>query len=125
MTDGTKCRIDAWLARCDDPANDPFQGMAEAGLFAPLESYAAIARTKAALTERTGLIGVGGAWGGRQMVGRYFIAPYATDSQRAAWLGHAASVAISEASETRSAQLPVAAASFSARAAAASSSGAT
>ena len=44
MTDGTKCRIDAWLARCDDPANDPFQGMAEAGLFAPLESYAAIAR---------------------------------------------------------------------------------
>lgn len=96
MTDGTKCRIDAWLARCDDPANDPFQGMAEAGLFAPLESYAAIARTKAALTERTGLIGVGGAWGGRQMVGRYFIAPYATDSQRAAWLGHAASVAISE-----------------------------
>ncbi|MDR3535703.1 MAG: acyl-CoA dehydrogenase [Acetobacteraceae bacterium] len=96
MPDETARRIDAWLARCTDPATNPCQGMAEAGLFAPLDRYIAIARTKAALTERTGLIGIGAAWGGRQVVGRYFIAAYANDAQRAAWLGSAASVAISE-----------------------------
>jgi acyl-CoA dehydrogenase len=56
----------------------------------------AIARTKAALTERTGLLGVGGAWAGRQMVGRYFIAGFGSPAQQAVWLGRAASVAISE-----------------------------
>ena len=88
--------IDAWLARCPDPATDPFPGMAEAGLFEPLDSYMAIARVKAALIERTGLMGVGGAWGGRQIVGRYFIDGFGTVAQKAAWHGKAAAVAISE-----------------------------
>ncbi len=96
MVEETTRRIDAWLAQCADPSSNPCQGMAEAGLFAPLDSYSAIARTKAALTERTGLIGIGMAWGGRQMVGRYFIAAYANEAQRATWIGRAASVAISE-----------------------------
>jgi acyl-CoA dehydrogenase len=96
MPDETTARIDAWLARNHDPAVDPFPGMAEAGLFAPADSYAAIAHTKAALVEWTGLLGVGGAWGGRQMVGRWFIEGFGNPAQRAAWRGHAASVAISE-----------------------------
>jgi acyl-CoA dehydrogenase len=96
MEDETTTRIDAWLARCADPAQDAFQGMAEAGLFAPEPSYAAIARMKAALVERTGVLGVGGAWGGRPMVARFFIGGFGDAAQRAAWLGRAASVAISE-----------------------------
>ncbi len=59
-------------------------------------SYAAIAREEAALVERTGLLGEGGAWAGRQMVARFFIAGFGTAEQRAAWLPHLASVAISE-----------------------------
>lgn len=96
MPDDIARRIDAWLARNPDPGSDPFPGMAEAGLFAPLSSYAEIARIKAALVERTGLLGVGGAWGGRQMVGRWFIGTFGTEAQRDLWLGRAASVAISE-----------------------------
>jgi acyl-CoA dehydrogenase len=88
--------IDAWLARNSSPGADPFPGMAETGLFEPAESYSAIARMKAALVERTGLLGVGGAWGGRQMVGRWFIGTFGNPAQRAAWLGRAAAVAISE-----------------------------
>ncbi len=75
---------------------DPFDGMAEAGLLSTADSYAIIARTKAALVERTGLPGVAGVWGGRQMVARWFIAGFGDAEQRAAWLGRAASVAISE-----------------------------
>ncbi|HXT80388.1 MAG TPA: acyl-CoA dehydrogenase family protein [Acetobacteraceae bacterium] len=88
--------IGAWLGRCKDPATEPFEGMEEAGLFAPADSYLAIARTKAALVERTGLLGIGGAWGGRQLVGRFFIDGFGTAEQRNQWRGRAASVAISE-----------------------------
>lgn len=88
--------IETWLSLCPDPSADPIPGMAEAGLLAPSASYGDIARTKAALTERTGLLGVGGVWGGRQMVGRWFIQGFGTEAQKAAWLGRTAAVAISE-----------------------------
>ncbi|HUB16381.1 MAG TPA: acyl-CoA dehydrogenase family protein [Acetobacteraceae bacterium] len=89
-------RIDAWLARCADPKTDPLDGMAEAGLLAPADSYQTIAHVKAALGQRTGLPGVAGVWGGRQIVARWFIAGFGNDTQRAAWLARAAAVAISE-----------------------------
>lgn len=59
-------------------------------------TYAAIAREKAAIVERTGLLGEGGARAGQGVVSRFFIAGFGTDEQRAAWLPHLASVAISE-----------------------------
>ena len=96
MSPDIAARIDTWLQHCPAPENDPLPGMAEAGLLEPAQSYAAIARTKAALVERTGLPGVAGVWGGRQMVARWFIAGFGDTQQRAAWLGRAASVAISE-----------------------------
>ena len=96
MPDDIAARIDDWLAHNTDPGADPFPGMHEAGLFVPAPSYTAIAHMKAALVARTGLLGVGGAWGGRQMVGRWFIGGFGTAAQQAAWLGRAASVAISE-----------------------------
>ncbi len=89
-------RIDAWLAHCPDPATDPFPGMQEAGLFAPEPSYAAIAAVKAALVERTGLLGIGGAWGGRQLVYRHFIRGFGTEAQQEAYKNKGVSVAISE-----------------------------
>ena len=80
--------IDAWLARCPDPAVDPMAGMAEAGLLAPRGSYREIARIKAALVERTGLLGVGGVWSGLQMVGRWFVEGIRHRRRRkATWLG--------------------------------------
>jgi acyl-CoA dehydrogenase len=88
--------IDAWLARCPDPSVDPIVGMAEAGLLAPLTSYREIGRIKAALVERTGLLGVGGVWGGLQMVRRWFIEGFGSNAQKAAWLGQIAAVSISE-----------------------------
>jgi acyl-CoA dehydrogenase len=88
--------VDLWFAACPDPATDPLPGMAEAGLLAPLASYRDIARIKAALVERTGLLGVGGIWGGRQMVGRWFIEGFGTPAQKTAWLGKTAAVSISE-----------------------------
>ena len=96
MTDQLATQIDAWLQRCEDPARDPLQGMAEAGLLRLRDSYAAMAQVKAALVARTGLLGVGGIWSGPQLVNRFFIAPHATEEQRATWLGKLASVAISE-----------------------------
>jgi acyl-CoA dehydrogenase len=63
-------------------------------MFPPAMSYLSIAREKAALVERTGLLGEGRA--GRQMVARFFIEGFGTAEQRAAWLPHLASVAISE-----------------------------
>jgi acyl-CoA dehydrogenase len=66
------------------------------------DGYAAIARGEAALVERTGLLGQGGAWAGRQMVARYFIAGFGDEAQRTMWLPRIASgecvaaVAISE-----------------------------
>ncbi len=87
--------IDAWLARCPDPATAPMQGMREAGLLDHAPNYSAIARTKAALTERTGLLGVASIWGGRQLVFRHFLG-FGTGAQRAEWAGRALAVAISE-----------------------------
>jgi len=57
-------------------------------------SYAAIAREKAAVVERTGLLGQGEA--GRQMVSRFFIEGFGTTEQRAKWSSGLVSVAISE-----------------------------
>ena len=87
--------IDEWLANCPDPAVDPLPGMREAGLLDPAPDYATIARTKAALVEHTGLLGVAGVWGGRQLVGRHFLR-FGTDAERAEWSGRALAVAISE-----------------------------
>ena len=92
----TNDAVDAWLAKCPDPSVDPMPGMAESGLLAPCGSYREIARIKAALVERTGLLGVGGVWGGRQLVGRWFIEGFGTVAQKAAWLGRTAAVSISE-----------------------------
>ncbi len=89
-------RIDAWLASNPSPATDPFPGMMEAGLLAPEPSYAAIAATKAALVERTGLLGIAGAWGGRQLVYRFFVQGFGTEAQKAAYSSKALAVAISE-----------------------------
>jgi acyl-CoA dehydrogenase len=69
--------------------------MREAGLLVPAPDYATIARVKAALVERTGLLGVASVWGGRQLVGRHFLG-FGTDAQRAEWGGGALAVAISE-----------------------------
>ncbi len=88
-------RVDDWLARCPDPATDPIPGMREAGLLDPAPDYATIARTKAALVERTGLLGISGVWGGRQLVFRHFLS-FGTDAQRTTWAGRGLSVAISE-----------------------------
>jgi acyl-CoA dehydrogenase len=59
-------------------------------------SYAAIAREKAAIVERSGLLGEGGTWAGRQVVARFFIEGFGTEQQRIAWQTRLASVAISE-----------------------------
>jgi acyl-CoA dehydrogenase len=87
--------VDLWLKLCPDPATDPLPGMREAGLLDPAPDYATIARIKAVLVERTGLLGVASVWGGRQLVGRHFLGS-ATDAQRTEWLGRALAVAISE-----------------------------
>jgi acyl-CoA dehydrogenase len=88
-------RIDEWLARCPDPAIDPLPGMRQSGLLEPAPDYATIAHLKAVLVERTGLLGVAGIWGGRQLVFRHFLS-FGTDAQRAEWHGKALAVAISE-----------------------------
>ena len=77
MTDG----IDIWLTHCPDPATDPLPGMREAGLLDPAPDYATLARTKAALVERTGLLGIGSIWGGRQLVFRHFLS-FGTGTQQ-------------------------------------------
>jgi acyl-CoA dehydrogenase len=87
--------VDIWLAHCPDPAADPLPGMRESGLLDPAPDYATIAHTKAALAERTGLLGVAGVWGGRQLVFRHFLS-FGTTEQRAEWSAKALSVAISE-----------------------------
>ncbi|MGE0222560.1 MAG: acyl-CoA dehydrogenase [Acetobacteraceae bacterium] len=96
MPDTIEARVERWMALCADPGRDPFRGMAEAGLFEPAASYSEIARTKAALVRRTGLLGVGGVWGGRHLIGRHFLAGFGSADQQAAWRGRAMSVAISE-----------------------------
>jgi acyl-CoA dehydrogenase len=87
--------IDRWLRLNPTPEIDPMPGMADAGLLAPLPDYTAIARTKAAIVARTGLLGLASVWGGRQLVYRHFLAQ-GTQAQRATWAGKALSVAISE-----------------------------
>jgi acyl-CoA dehydrogenase len=87
--------IDMWLAACPDPGADPFPGMREAGLLDPAPGYAAIARLKATLVERTGLLGIASVWGGRQLVFRHFLF-FGSDAQRAEWSGRPLAVAISE-----------------------------
>ena len=57
-------------------------------------SYAAIAREKAEVVERTGLLGAGDA--GCQVVARFFLAGLGTAEQRERWLPRLAAVAISE-----------------------------
>jgi acyl-CoA dehydrogenase len=96
MNDDIMRRIDVWLQRCPDPANDPLSGMAEAELLKPLSDYVSIARVKAALVEHTGLLGIASIWGGRQLVSRFFIDGFGNDAQRVTWRGRALSVAISE-----------------------------
>jgi acyl-CoA dehydrogenase len=59
-------------------------------------TYAAIALEKAAIVERTGLLGEGGVWAGQQVVARFFIAGFGNGEQRAAWQSRLAAVAISE-----------------------------
>jgi acyl-CoA dehydrogenase len=87
--------IDRWLSRCRDPANDPTEGMREAGLLELAPDYATVARVEAALVERTGLLGIASVWSGRQLVYRHFLS-FGTDTQRVEWSGRALSVAISE-----------------------------
>jgi acyl-CoA dehydrogenase len=87
--------VDIWSKLCPDPATDPLRGMREAGLLHPAPDYATIARIKAELVERTGLLGVASVLGGRQLVGRHFLG-FGTDAQRAEWGNRALAVAISE-----------------------------
>ncbi len=82
--------IDAWLARFTEPAAGPQPALPE-----PAPDYATIARGEASLVQRTGLPGLASVWGGRQLIGRHFLS-FGTEAQRAAWLGHALAVAISE-----------------------------
>jgi acyl-CoA dehydrogenase len=87
--------IDIWLAACPDPGTDPIPGMREAGLLDPAPDYTTIARLKADITERTGLLGIASVWGGRQLVFRHFLS-FGTDAQRAEWAARPLAVAISE-----------------------------
>ena len=77
--------------------DDPFAGLdalLEIGL--GTDGYAAIARAEADLVARTGQLDVAGAFAGRQVVARFFIAGFGTALQRATWLRRTAAVAISE-----------------------------
>jgi acyl-CoA dehydrogenase len=87
--------IETWLAICPDPSSDPTPGMAEAGLLEVQPDYASIARMKAALVLRTGLLGIASVWGGRHLVYRHFLAA-GSHAQQQAWRGKALAVAISE-----------------------------
>jgi acyl-CoA dehydrogenase len=96
MGDDIDRRVDAWFRRCPNPETAPLQGMAETGLLRPAASWHDIARTKAAIVARTGLLGVAGIWGGRQQVARHFVEGFGSAAQQATWLGRALAVAISE-----------------------------
>jgi hypothetical protein len=87
--------MERWLAACPDLAGDPGRGMREAGLMAPAPDYRAIARGKATLVERTGLLGMSIVWGGPQLVFRHFLS-FGSEAQRSEWSGRALAVAISE-----------------------------
>jgi acyl-CoA dehydrogenase len=104
-------RIDAWWSIAkDDVLTDPFGPMAKAGLFqiglpgagAVLDSYCAIAMAEQAMAARTGSLGLASAFAARQMTARFFIAGFASASQRETWLPRVAAgqvcvaIAISE-----------------------------
>ena len=88
-------RINAWWGSVkDDVLSDPFGRMARAGLFQiglpgagpELDNYSAIAAAEQAIAARTGLLGLASAFAARQVTARFFIAGFANESQRAAWL---------------------------------------
>ncbi len=94
-----------------DFPHDLWRAMAEAGLFrigvdpehgGTGGGYIAIADAEAALIERGGSPGLGGAWASHQLVARYFIGGFGDAAQRATYLpalaagAITASVAISE-----------------------------
>lgn len=88
-------RMDQWLTR-RSPSADPMADMQAAGLFAPATSYREIAGIEALLTQRTGLLGLGSVWAGRQVTARYFLDGFGDAAQRAAWSASCLAVAISE-----------------------------
>ena len=88
-------RVDAWLSRQTD-FSDASRAMQAAGLFEVAAGYRQIAHIKSLLVQRTGLLGLGSVWSGRQVVNRYFITGFGSPEQRAAWLGRPIAVAISE-----------------------------
>jgi acyl-CoA dehydrogenase len=88
-------RIDNWLAQLPHLPTNPLVSMRQAGLLDPAPDYATIARAKALLVERTGLLGIAGIWGGSQLIGRHFLS-FGTDAQRAEWQARPLAVAISE-----------------------------
>jgi acyl-CoA dehydrogenase len=87
--------IETWLATAPDVTENPIQSMRDAGLFAPATDFTSIARMKATLVERTGLLGIGGIWGGQQLVFRHFLS-FGIEAQRLVWAGKALAVGISE-----------------------------
>jgi acyl-CoA dehydrogenase len=106
MADEVAARSAHWCADWPDPLRTGCAGMAAAGLFriglTELPGYAAIARGKELLVAATGLLGLGGAWGARQMAARFFVAGFGNEAQRASLLPRLAggsetlAVAISE-----------------------------
>src|SRR4051812_10786968 len=104
-------RIDHWWSIAKhDTLEAPFARMATAGLFQigvpgvvpALDTYRAIAFAEQAIAARTGLLGLASSFAARQVIARFFIAGFASQDQRAAWLPRIAAgeictaVAISE-----------------------------
>src|SRR5450631_4099768 len=104
-------RIDDWWSLAKhDISTDPFGRMARAGLCqiglpgagAALDTYRAIAAAEQAIAAKTGLPGLASAFAARQMTARFFMAGFANQEQRTAWLPRmasgevCASIAISE-----------------------------
>ena len=85
---------DWWESAKGDLLTDPFGPMAKAGLFqiglpgadTALDSYRAIAVAEQAIALKSGLLGLASAFAARQMAARFFIAGFANQEQRAAWL---------------------------------------
>ncbi len=70
--------------------DDPFAPFAQAGMFdiglpggdAALDCYAAIARAEQAIVAATGELGLATAFAGRQLIARFFIGRFASETQR-------------------------------------------
>jgi acyl-CoA dehydrogenase len=88
--------VETWLTQSPDLEQDPLLGMRRSGLLAPVANYTTLARIKAELVGRTGRLGIGSVWGGRQLVFRHFVRGFGSAAQQAEWSGRALSVAISE-----------------------------